>query len=214
MVLDISILRYDITQPFTALQSWQAADGAALAPPNPGGFNGGAFDGRFLYMAPWRRNDASGEIRAHGQVLRMDTAAPEASFQLRWMDCGHNGGLGGSVPGPAFLVNCGEGSVCAQAHAAVAAGWHHVAGVYCPKEGAELWIDGIFVARQAARGAAQMSKGQVSVGELAGGTGRLCGQVAQLSIRAGGMSAAQAQAAANNLRETETRVRLREESTS
>ena len=205
------ILRYDTTQPFTVSQAWQAADGAVLAPPNPGGFNGGAFDGRFLYMAPWRRNDVSGEIRAHGQVLRLDTAAPDASFQLRWMDCGHNGGLGGSVPGPAFLVNCAEGSVCAQAHAAVSAGWHHVAGVYCPTAGAELWIDGVCVARQEARGEARLPTGEISVGELAGGSGRLCGQVAQLQLRSGRMSAARAKRATNNLRDPGALVRFHTE---
>ena len=193
------ILRYDTTRPFNEPQAWQAADGAALAPPNPGGFNGGAFDGRFLYMAPWRRNDPSGEIRAHGQVLRLDTAAPAASFQLRWMDCGHNGGLGGSVPGPAFLVNCTDGSVCAQAHATMGAGWHHVVGAYSPEDGVELWIDGACVARQAARGEARLPQGEISVGQLTGGCGRLCGDVAQLRLRAGRMTAARAQMAASHL---------------
>ncbi|MBT6148545.1 MAG: hypothetical protein HOH74_24130 [Gemmatimonadetes bacterium] len=207
------ILRYDTTQPFAERQAWQAADGSALAPPNPGGFNGGAFDGRFLYMAPWRRNDASGEIRSHGQVLRLDTAAPDASFQLRWMDCGHNGGLGGSVPGPAFLVNCSDGPVCAQAHAVIDAGWHHVAGCYSPEEGpaggAELWLDGVCVARQVARGPAKAPLGEISVGQLQEGSGRLSGQVGQLRLRSGCMSAARAQMAADNLLDPEAFLQLR-----
>ncbi len=200
------LLRYDTTRPFTGTESWQATDGKALAPPNPGGFNGGAFDGRFLYMAPWRRNDPSGEIRAHGQVLRLDTAAPDSSFQLRWMDCGHNGGLGGSVPGPAFLVNCREGLVCVQAHATFGAGWHHVAGIYDSDDGAELWIDGECVARQAGRGPAVAPTREMTVGELEGGSGALRGQVAQVRLRPGRMSQAEAQTATANLRDPDSSI--------
>ena len=202
------LMRYDTTRPFTAAQAWQAADGSALAPPNPGGFNGGAFDGRFVYMAPWRRNDASGQIRAHGQVLRLDTAAPGSSFQLRWVDCGHNGGLGGAVPGPMFIVNCADGPVCVQAHTAVTVGWHHLAGVYSPDEGAELWIDGECVARQAARGEAVMPTQDITVGELAGGCGRLRGDVAQLRLRPGRLTAGEALTCAANLTDPGGFIRL------
>lgn len=200
------VLRYDTRRPFDEATSWQAADGQALAPPNPGGFNAGAFDGRFVYMAPWRRNDPSGEITAHGEVLRLDTAAPAASFQLRWMDCGHNGGLGGSVPGPAFIVNCADGTVCVQTHGGgtpdetLEAGWHHVAGVYCPDSGAELWIDGECVARQAARGPAVMPAARISVGDLEGGSAGLLGSVARVQVRSGRLSPEQARLAAEQLR--------------
>lgn len=198
------VLRYDSRGPFDDPASWQAADGQALAPPNPGGFNAGAFDGRFLYMAPWRRNDPSGEIMAHGEVLRLDTAAPDASFQLRWMDCGHNGGLGGSVPGPAFLVNCAEGVVCVQAHAnlcgSLDAGWHHVAGVYCPEGGAELWIDGDCVARQHARGPAIMPARHINVGALEGDSACLLGTVAKVQVRPGRLTQAQARQATEHMR--------------
>lgn len=176
------LLRYDTAQDFSASSAWQAADGQVLAPPNPGGFNGGAFDGRFLYMCPWRRNDPSGEIRAHGEVLRLDTAGADASFQLRWMDCGHNGGLGGSVPGPSFLVNCGDRSVCAQAHSLPTAGKHHVVGSYDPEQGAALWIDGECVARQPGVGRATMPRVPVTTGELPGGTARLLGRVDRARI--------------------------------
>ncbi len=145
-------LRYDTSRPFEDPASWQAGDGSDLAPPNPGGFNGGAFDGRFLYMAPWREDDPSGEIRSHGQVLRLDTAAAGARFQLRWMDCGHNGGLGGSLPGASFLVNCAGGPVSVRAHRLPQPGWHHVAGVYRAERGAELWIDGELVDEAPSRG--------------------------------------------------------------
>ena len=202
------LLRYDTTLPFTAAEAWQAADGSVLAPPNPGGFNGGAFDGRFLYMAPWRLNDPSGQIHAHGQVLRLDTAAPGSSFQLRWVDCGHNGGLCGAVPGPAFLVNCADGPVCVQAHATVTAGWHHLAGVYSPENGAELWVDGECVARQAARGAALPPAQDITVGALVGGSGSLCGHVAQVRLRSRRLTAGEARTCAANLRAPADFVRL------
>ena len=195
------LLRCDTTGDFTSPESWQAADGSQLAPPNPGGFNGGAFDGRFIYMAPWRQNDPAGEICAHGQVLRLDTAAAGSSFQLRWVDCGHNGGLGGSVPGPSFLVNCVEGPVSAQAHIPITRGWHHVAGVYCPEEGAQLWVDGECVARQPARGEAVLPSHALTVGQLAGGSGALRGEVAQLHLRPGWLAVAQARTVAENLRD-------------
>jgi hypothetical protein len=201
------VLRYDTTAEFACNAAWQAADGSAWAPPNPGGFNGGAFDGRFVYMAPWRRNDESGDIRAHGQVLRLDTAAENASFQLRWVDCGHNGGLGGSVPGPALIVNCADGPVSAQSHAPIGAGWHHVAGTYSAEEGAELWIDGECVARQAPRGS-MIPAGELSVGQLEQGSGRLLGKVEQLRIGSGRITQQAAQLAADNLRDPTRLLRL------
>ena len=39
------LLRYDTSKGFADEEAWSAADGSLLAPPNPGGFNGGAFDG-------------------------------------------------------------------------------------------------------------------------------------------------------------------------
>jgi hypothetical protein len=194
------LLRYDTAGEFTDKASWQAAEGRDLAPPNPGGFNGGAFDGRFLYMCPWRQNNPAGEIRSHGQVLRLDTAGPAASFQLRWMDCGHNGGLGGSVPGPTLLVNTEQGVVNVQAHRVPAPGWHHVAGLYDPQGDAELWIDGERVGRQPARGAAITPAG-VTVGRLEGGTARLQGTVAGMRLQPGTPSAEARRLTAESLRE-------------
>ena len=201
-------LRYDTARPFEDPASWQAADGGALAPPNPGGFNGGAFDGRFLYMAPWREDDPSGEIRSHGQVLRLDTAAPGARFQLRWMDCGHNGGLGGSLPGPSFLVNCEEGPVSARAHRLPGPGRHHVAGVYRNGRGAELWIDGDCVAEAPSRGAPVEAAGPLTVGCLPGGTARLAGELMDVRVRSGPVPEGWVRTSWENLRDPEGFVRL------
>ncbi|MEE3338349.1 MAG: hypothetical protein VX255_18350 [Candidatus Latescibacterota bacterium] len=170
------LLRLDTLKNFDDASAWSAADGSALASPNPGGFNGGAFDGRYLYMAPWRQNEPSGEIHAHGQVLRYDTASSGSRFQLRWMDCGHNGGLGGSVPGPAFVLNTEAGVVSVQAHTIPAAGKHHLAGVVTADRVA-LWVDGTCIASAALPSPVVDSQLDISVGQLAGGSSPLQGRV-------------------------------------
>ncbi|MBT6144486.1 MAG: hypothetical protein HOH74_03590 [Gemmatimonadetes bacterium] len=189
------LLRYDTLRPFEDDDAWQAADGSALAPPNPGGFNGGAFDGRHLYLAPWRQNEASGDIQAHGHVLRYDSAAPGARFQLRWMDCGHNGGLGGSVPGPAFIVNPRAGAVSVQAHEVPRGGRHHLAGVVVD-ERVELWLDGACVASQSLPAPiCEASQESLSIGELAGGASPLLGRVMKHRVTEGVQSPAWLEAA-------------------
>lgn len=202
------VLRYDTTRPFADRDAWEAADGAALAPPNPGGFNGAAFDGRFLYMAPWREDDPEGRIRAHGHVLRLDTAAAGARFQLRLADCGHNGGLGGAVPGSAFLVNCDGGVVCAQAHRTAGAGWHHIMGAYSPQTGVELWLDGRCVARGPARGAPAPSALPLAVGALPGGSGALGAVLGAVRVDPGVPGDGWARTARESLREGSGFLRL------
>ena len=194
-------LRYDTARPFDDPASWQAADGCALAPPNPGGFNGGAFDGRFLYMAPWREDDPSGEIRSHGQVLRLDTAGEGARFQLRWMDCGHNGGLGGALPGASFLVNCEDGPVSVRAHRLPGPGRHHVAGVYRAGRGAELWIDGELVGEAPPRGRPVEGSAPLTVGHLPGGTARLAGDLMDVRVRVGSVPGGWVRTSWENLRD-------------
>ncbi len=167
------LLRYDTSKGFAADEAWSAADGSLLAPPNPGGFNGGAFDGRFLYFAPWRKDGEPGDptgdgtIFPHGQVLRYDTAGEGARFLLKYMDCGHNGGLGASVPGPVFTVNTKTGPVSARANGNPGPGWHHVAGVYGGGE-ARLYIDGRLVGAARGKGDLAVSGAGVQVGELEG----------------------------------------------
>jgi hypothetical protein len=181
------LLRFDTLRSFDDPAAWLAADGAAAAPPNPGGFNGGAFDGRHLYMAPWRQDEPTGDIYAHGHVLRYDTAGTDARYQLRWMDCGHNGGLGGSLPGPAFVLNVGDVAVSLQAHVLPAAGRHHLAGVVRGNM-AELWLDGTCVATRPLPGGVAPATARATIGELAGGASPLQGQVLQHRVSDTAMS--------------------------
>lgn len=178
------LLRYDTRADFADPGSWQAADGSALAPPNPGGFNGGAFDGRFLYMAPWRRNAATADISAHGQVLRYDTAGPGSSFVLKIMDCGHNGGLCGAVPGPAFTVNTTEGPLTVRANAVPGPGRHHLAGTY-DGSALRLYLDGALCAEQEGRGTLSPSSLPLTIGSFEGGTARLQGSVISVRVSVG-----------------------------
>lgn len=105
---------------------------------------------RYIYLAPWHY--CEGTIKAHGRVLRIDTAGDAgAAFSLRYCDLGHNGGLCAALPGPRFLVSTQEcGVVAASAHRAPpkpAGPLQHVAGVF---DGAgqriRLYIDGECVA--------------------------------------------------------------------
>ena len=172
------LLRYDTQGNFSDPRSWTAADGA----PNPGGFNGGAFDGRFLYCAPWRLGSGTdGNILSHGQVLRCDTAGPGAAFALKYMDCGHNGGLCAALPGPSFTVNTAKGPVNARANRNPKPGRHHLAGTY---DGAELrlYVDGAQVGQSPGRGPINTSGESIAIGRFAGGSSRFGGQIEGVRI--------------------------------
>ncbi len=182
------LLRYDTCQDFTTASAWQAADGSSLAPPNPGGFNGGLFDGRFLYMIPWRCDAVGSEIAAHGHVLRYDTAATAASFSLKYSDCGHNGGLGGALPGPVFTVNTGTGPVSAQAHCPPPAGRHVLTGTYDGRR-ARLLLDGQVIGERDGGGTLVAPAVALTVGSLAGGAAAFTGSILRVRLAATAISA-------------------------
>lgn len=176
------VLRYDTAQNFTDAAAWSAADAAGTGGLNPVGFNGGAFDGRYLYCAPWRDGvQPNGLPAAHGRVLRYDTTGSLASFSLRFTDCGHNGGLCGAVPGPAFLVNTDRGVLNIQAHRTLSPGWHHLAGVY---DGAKisLVIDGVVINQRNGSGTIQANETDVIVGQTQEGLGHFRGLIEQVRV--------------------------------
>lgn len=200
------LLRYDTSQNFDDPDAWDAGDGSALARPNPGGFNGGAFDGRYLYMAPWRQDSETGDIASHGQVLRYDTAGKEACFALRYMDCGHNGGLCGAAPGPTFTVNTPAGVVSARANRNPGKGWHHLAGVY-DGDRIQLFVDGQIAGEGPGNGPPIASTGEVSVGCFEQGVGAFHGHISHLRLSTVARSAAWVAASAASLRSPEDFVR-------
>jgi hypothetical protein len=147
------------------------------------GFNGGAFDGRFIYFAPWRSGTGeNNEIIATGNVLRYDTTGESAGFSLRAVDLGHNGGLTAAVPGPAFLVNTERGVVNVRGNSTLPSGRHHVVGSYDGRR-ARLFVDGSLAAECSSGGGRVLGEATaVCVGRLEGGLGVLAGRVVHVSI--------------------------------
>jgi hypothetical protein len=179
------VLRYDTLKGFKEPSAWTAADGGDHTdPPNPGGFNGGAFDGRFVYFAPWREDPPEGDDRPytpHAKVMRYDTATDDSSFILKYEECGHNGGLCASLPGPTFTLSSDRGTFSARANRGFDAGRHHVAGVYDGRR-AVLYVDGAAVAEAEAAGKIRSGSGELGVGRLAEGGGSFRGRVAFVRI--------------------------------
>jgi hypothetical protein len=66
--------RYDTTGTFSSAASWSTFDTALLSDAGPKGFNGAAFDGRYLYLVPF--NDGAS---FDGRVARYDTRSPFAA---------------------------------------------------------------------------------------------------------------------------------------
>src|SRR5262249_41892644 len=65
------VARYDTQAPFGAAASWSTFDTSTVNA-NARGFQGAAFDGRYLYLAP---NNAAGIFVYDGLVARYDTQA-------------------------------------------------------------------------------------------------------------------------------------------
>ena len=173
-----NFLRYDTRRPFDNPHAWQAADGGHADGLVTVGYNGGAFDGRFIYCAPL--HDGVGS-RFHGRILRYDTLGTQGSFSLRYDDCGHNGGLCAAVPGPSFLVNTTGGVVGVAAHRSLQPGWHHLAGVYNGRT-VKLFVDGVLIAERSASGAIQRCNADVAIGHIGGGAARFRGRIEHVTI--------------------------------
>ena len=147
-------LRYDPSRDFAAAASWQAYDASATDGLHSVGYNGGAFDGRYFYAAPWQQGpdpDDPDRFTTHAIILRCDTLGRDGTFSLRYCDYGHNGGLTAAAPGPSFLVNTEGGALGVSAHRQLVPGPHHLAGTY---DGStlKLYIDGELTAQRTGRG--------------------------------------------------------------
>lgn len=116
------------------------------------------------------------------------------------MDCGHNGGLCGAVPGPTFLVNTERGAVSARASSVPDEGVHphHIAGVY-DGERIQLFVHGELVGEAAGNGPVTAGSGPVSLGQLDGGAARFPGSILHVRVSDVARSAAWIRAAAKNM---------------
>jgi len=179
-----NFLRYDTQGGFDDSGSWQAKDASHTSGLYSVGYNGGAFDGRFFYCAPWRDNASRGQpgrAGVHGRVLRYDATGTDGSFSLRYCDYGHNGGLCAAVPGASFIVNTERGALSVAAHRSLEPGRHHLAGVYDGRN-IKLFVDGARVAEREGSGKIQTNEVPVVIGRIQNGEGRFRGVVHRVRI--------------------------------
>lgn len=184
-VFHCNFLRYDTQAAFQDASGWSAHDASRASGLRSVGYNGGAFDGRFFYAAPWRRAPDPGSDLwgVHGTILRYDTLGTRGSFSLRYCDYGHNGGLCAAVCGPSFLVNTYRGVLSVAAHQALRPGRHHLKGVYNTRT-IELFVDGERVGSRSGSGRIQENSEPVSVGQIHGGLGHFRGVIEDVRISA------------------------------
>ena len=176
------MLRYDTQADFADPASWQAADAGLTDGIETVGFNGGAFDGRFLYCAPWRLDSTPDTfVVAHANCLRYDTTGDGASFSLRCVDLGHNGGLCAALPGASFLVNTETHVLNVRLNRNLEPGKHHLAGVY-DGHNITLFVDGLPAAERTGAGRIQTCDADVVVGRLQDGLGRFKGEISEVRV--------------------------------
>ena len=161
-------LRYDTRGEFADPGDWSCRDAGRTDGLTTVGFNGGAFDGRFLYYAAWIDGECEPgkNLVGNGRVLRYDTLGGQGTFSLRYADCGHNGGLNAAVPGPRFIVNTEFGARSVAAHRMPEAGRRHLVGVY-DRRWLRLYLDGECVSEQETEGRLVQSPSPVSIGSPA-----------------------------------------------
>lgn len=203
------VLRYDTLKDFCAAQAWEALDKSQTEGLVTIGYNGAVFDGRYLYCVPWHDGVEflkTGKISGHGRVLRYDTTGKNATFVLKYMDCGHNGGLGASIPGPSFTVALQNNTVATvRANKIPSPGWHHLAGVFDGKE-IYLYLDGMLLNRQRAMGKLQKNNVPVTIGSLAEGGSFFSGKIKEVIISDTARSSCYLITAYRNLKEPESFV--------
>ncbi|NKB68653.1 MAG: hypothetical protein GKR89_16440 [Candidatus Latescibacteria bacterium] len=172
-------LRYDPSRDFADPASWQAHDASATDGLHSVGYNGGVFDGRYFYAAPWQQGpdpDDPDRFITHATILRCDTLGNDGAFSLRYCDYGHNGGLNAAAPGPSFLVNTQNGVLSVAAHRALPPGPHHLAGTY---DGAtlKLYIDGELTAQREGQGLLVDNALPVVLGQIQDGQAHFRGRI-------------------------------------
>jgi hypothetical protein len=175
------MLRYDTLGEFADPESWHVFDASRTEGLLTVGFNGAAFDGRYIYCAPWNDGAKQPGLHGHGAVLRYDTLGSGGGFSLLYSDCGHNGGLCAALPGPRFLVATTTGVVSVAANREMPAGRHHLAGVY-DGSSIKLYIDGQLANEQRASGRIQAGDGMVTVGCRDGGVTRFRGVIGDIRV--------------------------------
>ena len=177
-----TMLRYDANKDFCDPTSWQAYNAENTDGLDTRGYNGAAFDGKYIYFAAWEKGEGENcNIKGHGNFLRYDTVGNHGTFSLRYIDIGHNGGLGASLPGTNFIVNTEKGAISIRANKIPEPGKHYIAGVYDGRK-ISLYIDGILVNEQAAYGKIQSSNVPICIGKIQDGLGTFKGIIKKVRI--------------------------------
>lgn len=179
-VLHGKVLRFDATSDFTNPEAWHAFDAGLTDGMRTVGFNGAAFDGRYIYHAAWiDRATFPMKLIGNGRILRQDTLdAARSSFSLRYADCGHNGGLCAALPGARFLVNTERrGVLSVSSNRPPQPGRHHIVGTYDGRR-ISLFIDGQLAASQPAHGGRICaSNAPIAIGKMHDGLALFQGQL-------------------------------------
>jgi len=200
-----NILRYNTLLPFDQPEAWTARDASGTDGLRSVGYNAGAFDGRYFYMAPWRDGTGSGGM--HGRVLRYDTLGAEGAFSLRYSDYGHNGGLCASILGPGFLINAAAGVASVHVYQPLAAGWHYLVGVYTGTR-LQLFVDGELAAERSASGQIRACAANLAVGRLTNGGGHFSGSIREVRVWSTALSAGWIRTAYHNLSQPDQFARM------
>ncbi len=174
-----NLLRYDTADAFDDPRSWSAHAAEHTDGLKTVGYNAGAFDGRYFYLAPWQ--DGTPPEPMHGRILRYDTLGAHGTFSLRYGDYGHNGGLCAAVLGPTFIVNTLAGPRSVAARRTLTPGWHHLAGVYTGRV-LKLFIDGALAAQRSASGTLVNCRAPLTLGAFETGAARFRGHLALVRV--------------------------------
>lgn len=71
-----TLVRYDTTHEFARTDSWERHDAAKTGGLDTSGFDGGFFDGRFVYFVPFANLPVDGQPVLHSNYLRYDPTSP------------------------------------------------------------------------------------------------------------------------------------------
>ena len=92
------VTRYDTQAAFGTSASWSTFDVATV---NPGaiGFQGGVFDGRYLYLVPYRDPGPDGIVARYDTQSAFNALGSWATFDLSFFNAAANGFAGGTFDG-------------------------------------------------------------------------------------------------------------------
>jgi hypothetical protein len=118
------LVKYDTQQSFIDPSAYIGYDLSGLEgfdSDKLGGYRGCSFDGRYLYLTPWRKKSSDGsDYRANGCVMRVDTGAPSQRLGINhlanskefFINSAGKVGIGTNTPDSNYLLDV-SGSIAA-----------------------------------------------------------------------------------------------------